>query len=111
MVELQILSKVLKTHDYSIISDNYLTADYFVEYADEYSYIKHHFETYKTVPDIATFLEQFGDFQQVDVTETDQYLVDKIREEHLYTQSVPVIKKAAELLKDDDVSSPTALTR
>ena len=101
MVELQILSKILKTHDYSIISDNYLTEDYFVEYLDEYLYIKHHFETYKTVPDIETFLEKFGDFQQVEVTETDKYLVDKIREEHLYSQSVPIIKKAAELLKAD----------
>ena len=99
MVELQILSKVLNTKDMSIITDNYLTEDYFPTYIDEYNYIKNHFEQYHTVPDIASFISTFQDFERLDVDETDRYLVDTIREEHLYSQSVPVIKKSAELLK------------
>lgn len=101
MVELQILSKVLQSKDMSILLDNYLTEEYFPVYIEEYRYIRQHFEMYKTVPDIETFISEFSDFKRVEVTETDRYLVDKIREEHLYTQTVPVIKKAAELLKAD----------
>lgn len=101
MVELQILSKVLQTKDMSILLDNYLTEEFFPVYVEEYKYIRQHFEVYKTVPDIETFMSEFSDFERVEVTETDRYLVDKIREEHLYTQTVPVIKKAAELLKAD----------
>ena len=101
MVELQIICKVLNTKDYSIIENNYLTEDFFPTYREEYSYIKSHYAEYKNVPDIETFLAKFPEFERVEVNETDRYLVNTIREEHLYTMSVPVIKKAAELLKAD----------
>ena len=99
MVELQILSKVLNTKDISILTDNYLTEEYFPSYTDEYSFIKDHYERYGVVPDIESFLSRFDTFERVSVNETDRYLVETIREEHLYSQSVPVIKKSAELLK------------
>ena len=101
MVELQILCKVLNTKDYSIIENNYLTEEFFPTYREEYSYIKSHYEEYKNVPDIETFITKFPEFERVEVNETDRYLVNTIREERLYTMSVPVIKKAAELLKAD----------
>ena len=100
MVALQIISKVLASKDYSIIENNLLTKDYFVGYEDEYEFIKEHIDKYGIVPDKATFLSKF-DLDLVDVEETDKYLVDTIREEYMYYQSVPVIQKAAELLKTD----------
>lgn len=100
MVSLQIISKVLATKDLSIIKDNMLTEEFFVGYEDEYNYILQHEKEYGTVPDEATFLSKF-DLDLVEVTESDRYLVDAIREEYLYHQSVPIIQKAAELLKDD----------
>ena len=101
MVELQILCKVLDTKDISIIENNYLTVDFFPTYKDEYLYIKNHYDEYKNIPDIESFISKFPEFERVEVNETDRYLVNTIREEHLYTMSVPVIKKAAELLKAD----------
>lgn len=101
MVSLQILNRVISTKDISIITDNNLTIDYFLEYEDEYSFIKEHFDNYKNVPDTETFINKFPDFELLEVTESDRYLVDAIREEYLYSKSVPVIKKAAELLKSD----------
>lgn len=100
MIALQIISKVLATKDYSLIEDNLLTEDYFVGYEAEYNYIKEHQEKYGTVPDKATFLSKF-DLDLVDVEETDKYLIDTIREEYTYYKSVPVLQKAAELLKTD----------
>ena len=101
MVSLQILNKIISTKDISIIIDNNLTIDYFLEYEDEYSFIKEHFDNYKNVPDTETFINKFPDFELLEVNESDRYLVDAIREEYLYSKSVPVIKKAAELLKSD----------
>lgn len=101
MVTLQIISKILATQDLSIVENNLLTADYFVGYEDEYNYLMEHKKVYGNVPDKATFLSKFPDIELVDVTESDRYLVDSIREEYLYYKSVPVIQKAAELLKSD----------
>lgn len=99
MVTLQILSKVVQTGNVSLIEDNMLGIQYFVGYEAEFEFIMNHKEKYGNVPDKATFLAQFPDFALVEVNETDRYLLDTVREEFLYYQSVPVIQKAAELLK------------
>jgi len=101
MVALQILNKVVQTHDYSIIEDNQLTEDYFLEYEDEYTFLKDHMKQYGNVPDKATFLAKFPDFDFIDVTESDRYLIQTIREEHLYYKSVPIVQQIAKLLKTD----------
>ena len=105
MVALQILNKVLSAHDDSIIKDNLLTKDFFVGYADEFNFIDEHIMKYGNVPDKETFLARFPEFDIVEVTESDKYLVDKIREEYLYTHMVPVIQKSADLLKTDSNQS------
>lgn len=101
MIQLQILSKVLQTGSNAIIEDNLLTEDYFLGYEEEYKFIQEHLQTYGNVPDKATFLSKFPEFEFVEVAETDRYLVDTIREEFLYQKSVPVLQKMAELLKTD----------
>ena len=53
------------------------------------------------MPDKVTFLSKFPDVDLVEVTESDRYLVDTIREEYLYYKSVPVVQRIAELLKSD----------
>ena len=101
MVALQILSKILATQDLSIVEDNLLSQEYFVGYESEYDFLVQHKKEYGNVPDKATFLAKFPDIDLVDVTESDRYLVDTIREEHLYYKSVPVVQHIAELLKTD----------
>lgn len=101
MVALQIISKVLSTGDNSIIADNLLTEEYFVGYENEFKFIQDHVVKYGNVPDKATFLSAFPDIELVDVGESDRYLIDTAREEYLYYKSIPVIQKAAELLKSD----------
>lgn len=101
MVSLQIISKILATKDSSILEDNLLTRDFFVGYENEYDFLVQHEKEYGAVPDKATFLSKFPDVELVEVTESDRYLVDTIREEYLYYKSVPVVQKIAELLKTD----------
>lgn len=101
IASIQILSKILMTSDISIIETNLLTPEYFVGYENEINFILNHVDKYDNVPDKATFLSNFPDFEVVDVTESDKYLVSTIREEYLFYKTVPVIQNAANLLKTD----------
>ena len=105
MVGLQILSKVILSKDYSLIEDNLLTKEYFPDYPEVFDFIDTHYRKYNQVPDELTVLNHFKDtmpdLQFVEVEESDSYLIDTIREEHLYSEFVPVIQKAASLLKSD----------
>ena len=101
MVELQVLSKVLKEQSFSLITLNNITDDYFITYPTEYQFIKNHFIEFGNVPDKETFLSNFPNFVIVDVTESDSYLVRTFSEEYLYSQTVPVINKLAEIIQSD----------
>lgn len=101
MIQEQVLSYVLENKNISILKDNNITGEYFLEYQDEFEFINNHYDTYKVVPDVETFLSKFNDFDLLDVNETPRYLIDTLREEYLFSKSVPVIKQAAALLKVD----------
>ena len=105
MVELQIINKILKDKDTSLLDRNDITRDYFNQYQEEYDYIMEHKNEYGNIPDIETFLEKFQDFDVVNVSESTEYLVNTFREEYLYSQSVPVLTKLAELLQTDAYSA------
>lgn len=105
MVELQILNKILADKNDSILSANDITADFFDEYKEEFSYIQEHKNTYGNIPDVPTFLSEFPDFDIIQVGENEDYLVSTLREEHLYRMSVPVITKLAELLQTDSYAA------
>jgi replicative DNA helicase len=101
MVELQILSKVLKEGNASILTLNGITEDYFITYPDEYAFIMNHLREYGNVPDKETFLSKFPNFTIVDVTESDRYLIEAFNEEHLYSLMVPIINKLADIIQTD----------
>ena len=101
MVTLQILNKVISSSDISIIIDNNLTKEMFLNYEDEFEFINNFYNEYGKVPDKETFLNQFQDFNLIEVNENDKYLIDKINEEYLYYKTVPVVQNVAELLKSN----------
>lgn len=101
LVAVQVLSKVLCSQDISLIENNSLSSDFFPGYESEYNFILEHYQKYGKVPDELSFRDRFPDFDIVEVAETDEYLLDRIREGNLYTKVVPAIQEAAKLLKDD----------
>lgn len=105
MVELQVISKILKDKNLSFLTLNNITDDYFMTYSAEYEFIKNHVNQYGNVPDKETFLAKFPDFTIVEVCETDKYLVDTFNEERLYAKAVPVVNKIAELMQTDSVAA------
>lgn len=78
MIQLQVLNYIIKTKDYSIISDNNLDSQYFSAYENEFNYIKNHFDKYNNVPDKASFLATFPNFDIIDITETKDYLLKEL---------------------------------
>lgn len=101
MVVLQILNKVIKTSDISLITDNNLSKEMFIEYESEFDFIWNFYITYGKVPDKETFLSKFNDFNLIDVTESDKFLIEQINEEYLYYKTVPVVQTVADLLKSN----------
>ena len=73
--QLQVLNKVLQTKDFSLIELNNLTEDFFFNYKAEFNYIKNHYEKYHSVPDKLTFISVFPEFDIIEVTEPDNYLI------------------------------------
>ena len=101
MIALQVLNKILSTQDGKILTEYALTPDHFVGYEKEYDFIKQHLDNFKKVPDKATFLNNFPDFELIDVKEDTEYLINSLKEEELYYRSAEVIQTAAEKLKSN----------
>lgn len=78
MIQLQFLNRVLDTQDSSLLVINNLTEEYFSDYLGEFKYIKTHLDTYGNIPDKASFLSKFPNFDVLSVTETDSYLIDEL---------------------------------
>lgn len=100
-ISVQVISKVLLNQDDEFLQNSNITGDYFVGYEDEIAFIENHKKEYGNIPDKLTFLSQFPEFEIVDVQESEVYLIDKLKEEYLYSQSVPVVQKIAKLLETD----------
>ena len=101
MVQQQIINKILQEADDSIIHDNLLTREHFIGWEQEFDFIEEHKDKYGNIPDKETFKNKFPEFVMMEVNESDKYLVQTIQEEYLYSVSVPILQKFAELLKTD----------
>ena len=101
MIELQTINKILQEKDLEWIIQAGIDKDYFTGYANEFDFICKHYKKYKSVPDKTTFLATFPEFEFTKISEPNKYLIDKLRENHLYNQSVPIIQHAVELYNQD----------
>ena len=80
--QLQVLNKILQNKDFSLVELNNLTEDFFFAYKAEFNYIKNHYEKYNTVPDKLTFLNVFPEFDIIDVSEPDSYLIEQLYKDY-----------------------------
>ena len=102
--QFQILNKILQTKDYSFITLNNLTAEYFFNYKAEYEFIKTHYDTYHTVPDRLTFLNSFPDFVIQDVNEPNNYLVEQLYNDYNQSYLASCFNGIKRLLENDDTA-------
>lgn len=101
IIQVQAISKILAKKDYSFIEDNELTADLFQGYEEQFNFIVDHYKQYNNMPDELTFRAKFPTFELVEVTESDRYIIDSLRETSLYLKAVPMFQEAAKLFEQD----------
>ena len=109
VAQLQILNKILQTKDMSLIILNNLTEDYFFGYQAEFKYIKNHYDLYNTVPDRLSFVNVFNDFDIIDVTEPDNYLLEQLYKDFNAKRIATSFVEIRRLLEDDDVDTIAGL--
>lgn len=105
MIEQSIISKLLETGSLDALHTNNVIPEMFLTCGDEISFILKHTEKYKQVPDKVTFLSQYHDFQMLEVSESMDYLIYKLKEAYTYTKLVPIIQSAADKVRDDSISA------
>ena len=105
--QFQVINKILQTKDYSFITLNNLTAAHFFNYKAEFEFIKTHYETYHTVPDRLTFLNNFPDFAIQDVNEPNNYLVEQLYNDYNQSYLASRFNTMRKLLEADDLQGAT----
>lgn len=101
MIETQFLNYVLDRKNYNIVILNNIDNSYFAKYKDEFNFIDEHYSQYKVVPDKATFINKFPDFQFTEVNETEKYLIQALDEERTYNKMVPILNNTVAKAKSD----------
>mgnify|MGYP003289996168 CR=1 FL=1 len=81
MIQLQVLNHWLSTRDSSMLLMNNLDAEFFSDYKSEFEFIKEHLNEYGNIPDVISFLDKFPDFDIIEVSESSDYLLDKLYED------------------------------
>lgn len=78
MIQLQILNYFLKTGDSSILLTNNINEEFFSDYEEEFKFIQNHLNTYGNIPDQITFLNEFPNFDIIEVNESSDFLLDEL---------------------------------
>jgi len=103
MIELQLLNYVLQYASINLLVQNNITPEKFsTSYQNEAVFIYNHYNKYGKVPDRATMLEHFEDFDIIDVDESEKYLVEKFRETLIYRLQLDAANDWGEALADPD---------
>lgn len=109
MVQLQFLNKILASGDFTNVKLNNIDRSYFSDYSDEFEFIRKHYEKYNQVPDKHTFLNQFPDFDLIEVKETDRYLVDALTEDKNTHIMAYCFNQVRDAINNGDISKATQI--
>ena len=105
MIEQSLICRVLEAPDLEILHTNGVISDMFLTSKDEIEFIINHYNTYKQMPDKITFLGCFTEFQMLEVTESTDYLVYKLKEAYTYTKLAPIMQSTADLVREDSLKA------
>ena len=105
MIEQSLICKLLEAQDLELLTSSGVTAEMFLTCKEEVLFISNHYQQYKQIPDKLTFLGRFKDFQMLEVSESSDYLIYKLKEAYTYTKIVPIIQAASDKLREDSIKA------
>lgn len=103
MIQLLCLNYILDKKDKAFIIDNNLDESFFSDYKEEFKFIKSHLNKYGYVPDVATTLSTFNDFQVVKVNEKPSYLLNELYRDRSKREMAYAFNKIATLVNEDKI--------
>lgn len=103
IIQAQVLNKMLANNDSSLLISNNLDDEYFSDYLDEFHFIKEHFDNYGRIPDVATFVAKFPDFDVLKVEEPNNYLIDELVKDRNTRLLATIFNKVRDLLMKNKV--------
>lgn len=110
LVHLQILNKIISTKDISLITDNNITSDYFPNaFRGEFDFIINHYKKYGQVPDLVTVLKSFPDFEVIESSEPDEYLLNELYRVKDEDYLASTFKKMKRLLENGETDKAMEL--
>ena len=109
MIQLQFINHLLDTGDFTLLTLNNITDEFFPDYKDEFNYIKDHINKYNCVPDKATFINKFNDFDLIQVGENPNYLIDALFEDRDKRFLAKTFNEIRNLLNEDKVEEAMQL--
>ncbi len=109
MIQLQFLNYLLNTKDSSLLLVNNITEEFFSDYKLEYKFICNHLNEYGSVPDKLTFLDNFPNFDIIDVNESTDYLIDKLYDDRNTRKLAEIFNKIRDLLTEGKVDEAMQL--
>lgn len=102
MIELQILNYIFQTNSFQIIILNGITEEFFDLYKKQFCFIRDYFNKYNQIPSRETMQSKFdNNFEWLNVTDSEQYLIDKIKEQKLFRDVVAGYKNMAKLINEE----------
>ena len=103
MIEQSLICKLLEAPYLEILQSNGVVVDMFLTCKEELRFIINHYTQYRQMPDKRTFLAEFKDFQMLQVDESTEYLVYKLKEAYTYTKLAQIIQCTADLVREDSI--------
>lgn len=102
MIELQVLNRLLQDGNVDLLTNHGLDRSYFIHFLPEYDFIVGHYNEYGTMPDEQTIISNNNlQMEFFLVRESEDYLVDKLKEEKLFNDTLEVLKDCSDTLLTD----------
>lgn len=105
MYEQIMISKMLDMRDTSMLSEQGLHPEMFLNTQSELNFILAHENKYKCVPDHATFIAEFPEFELYSSNEDIGFISEKIKDNFLYPKLYKVIQDSANSLTTSSIDT------
>ena len=110
MAELLFLNYLFQTNSFRLVILNGITEDYFTTYKEHFKFLKKYYDKYNQLPSKETFQSEFDeDFEWLNVTDPEDYLVNKLKEGKLFRDVVSGYKEMQELIKNEKTQEAISL--